>query len=508
MKAKLPIIFIIVSTLALVVIILVFGQGGDDAPDVPNPQPDGADLGDQEQYPEFTGTVLINDQELELDNPVLVGKGLVHLPLLELAEAAGVETTREGNVIILGESRTVAREDGEGTRIYLGDTDITPASIIPRGEEVFIEGREVAPLLGFNYYENLFANTVYLMDKTVEAQDGSYVVVRRRDQWGWAPELRMTVSAGEISAVEYVELNDEGVNKFEDPQYLENWSSASEVDPVALINQLESQLLESQSVAEVDVTSGATGSWKNFTQLAANALGKAQVRALPLQYPDGNYVAVGNPSDRGWTPVLEITVAGGGIIQFSYDEMDEEGSSKREDQGYIENWRNAFPEVDPIALVSEREENILKTQDPNLIDATTGATSWGVNIKQYATGTLAHASKAPLPETFDTVYVFFGAETQRGDRSQLLLVSLGEEIVLADFSDYRNGIAKKYDEDYLNAWREQYPDVDPVAIVSEMQETFVQTGNPDDLDVITGATGWRNSFQELSARGLEFIQGD
>lgn len=493
---------------AVLVLVLVLFLGRD----TPQPQPEG-DNGDEDQveYTSFTGRVLLNEEEIELNNTPLVDKGLLLLPLLELAEVVDVDTSLDpnNNIIFIGQPGQADQEDTDGElKIYSGNTDITPAFVVPRDDDYYVEAREAAAMLGLNYYENLFAKAAHLTDDTLPLSDGNYGVVARRDGRGWAPELRLSVSNGSISSVEYVELNEEGGNKFEDQTYLENWANANDVDPLALISQLESQLLETQSVAEVDIVSGATGSWRNFVKLASNALGKARVGAVAEPFPDGNYVVVGNPSAQGWTPVVEFSVSGGSITEYRYDDIDDDGNSKRENDQYLQNWRNAYPEVDPVAIIEEREENILVTQDPNLIDATTGATQWGINIKQYTTGALDHAVRTQMPAGYDTIYVFFGPETERGDRAQLLVAAAGEAIEAVDFSDYRNGIAKKFDEPYLANWRQQYSDVDPVALVAEMEAIFLETEDPDELDAISGATAWRDSFQELAVRALEFIRGN
>lgn len=490
----------------MLVFVLLRGDG-KTPPEVKPPE-----TADEEEveYDEFTGQVVLNGEDLELQKTPLLAKGIIHLPLLELAKALNQETNldQEKKIIFIGAADKVDRDNTANWKIYSGSTDITPANLIKKGDEFYIDAKEAAPMLGMYFYENLFANSAYLVDDTLASRDGDYVAVRKRDSRGWAPEIRITISGSRIAAVDYLELDKDGKNKFEDEEYLDSWGSANDIDPAALVAGLEKKLIDTQTVSQVDVVTGATGSWKNFTQLASAALAKAKVSTLSKQIPDGKYMAVGNPSDRGWTPIIEFTVSGGEISAYKYDERDEEGKSKREDEEYLKSWRNAYSEVDPLEIVREREENILKTQDPNLIDATTGATSWGVNIKQYTTGCLEQAAMVELPGGYDTIYVFFGEETERGDRPQLLLATVDKELVAVDFSEYSKGTAKKHNETYLAKWREQRPEVDPRAVVAEMETTFLETKKPSDLEAVSGATSWRNSFKELGARALDFIQGE
>lgn len=497
-----PLVFIILSSLVLVLIIIFLGQDGGQGPEAPREQ--GEDAGIDGDV--FAGRVLLNGEELALAQAPLLEKGQVYLPLLETAKALGMELAREGDMIFIGTAP--AAPAGEGPRIYRDGTDITPADIIGQGQDYYVPAQYGAAVLGLNYYENFWANAVHLHQAGGELQDGKYVVVRSGDERGWAPELHVEILGGEVIACNYREVNEAGVDKFADPDYLDSWSSADSINPVALIRQMEAELVEGQAVTEVDVASGATGSWKNFIQLAAKALGKAQSGQLPRQYPPGEYVVLGAPGEHGWIPLLEYRVTGGEIAAFRFDEFNEKGERKRDSEEYMKRWREAFPDFDPRAALAEREGDLLKVQDPNLLDAITGATNWGVGLKVYGAGSLVHAAEAQLPQGSAKIYIACGPESERGDRAQLLLAVGGGEIFFADFRDFRNGRAKETDLEYLEAWREQHPDVDPVALDGEMEAVFLQEKNPRALDAISGATGWRESFQDLAARILEYIEGE
>lgn len=502
MKDKVPLIFIALSLVVLVTVVWYFGPQGDEEPDPPDASPENGEDQQETEYDEFAGVVLFNGDELDLDMSLL-HKGVVHLPLLEAAEKLGIEVSRDGNAIFLGPGEQVQESDSD-PKVYMGGIDITPANVLEVNDEFYVDPREVFPLLGIYVYENLFADALHLVDDDLASRDGEYVVVGRRDQRGWAPELRMTVAGGAINAVEYGELDEDGQDKFLDQGYLENWRNANDIEPVELRDRLQSQLVETQDLVEVDVATGATGTWHNFARLAGSALGKAKVGALEEEFPDGNFVVLGAPDDRGWTPRIDLAVSGNRITEYRYDDINEDGQSKRDDEEYLENWRNAYPEVDPIAIVQEGEESIIKTQDPNIIDATTGATSWGINIKQYTTGALDQAARGDLPSDYDAIYVFCGPESERGDRPQLLLATVAGEIAAVDFSEYTQGVAKKYDEEYLASWRE-YAQVEPVEIVAEMEDIFLANQDPEELDAISGATGWRESFQNLAQRALDYL---
>lgn len=505
----------IVAGLAVALLIfIVVSMGGDDEQET-EPSPNGeTENGVEEDYDEFAGRVWFNQEEIELDNTPLVTKGIVYMPLLELAALMDVEAQydEEQNIIFIGGPGDADQEDAEAdnVKIYRDGVELTPGDVIQVGDEYYVDGKELGSLLGVYFYENQFADGVWLFDDQLPLVDGEYVAVSKRDQRGWAPEIRITVAGGQVAAVNYFELNEEDDNKFDDPDYIQNWQNADpEVDPPALIQQLEQQLVERQQPLAVDFTSGATGSYKNFVRLASVVLAQARADALPDIFVDGDYVVLGNPDPRGWTPKVEFTVANGVLTQLFYDDIDEDGNSKRENTQYLEGWRAAYPDVDPVAIIDERQQQVARTQDPNTVDATTGATAWGRNMKQLTLGALDHAYGAELGTVaYDTVLVVVGGKSARGDLPQLLLALQDGEVMLVDFSDYRSGVAKKFDQAYLQSWQDQYPDVEPLAILAEMEELFLETGDPDSVeDATSGATGWQDSFRELAARALEYING-
>ncbi|QNO16052.1 hypothetical protein HYG86_15385 [Alkalicella caledoniensis] len=510
MKKTLWIIIGVVAAIALAVFFL--NRTPDTTPD-PTPQPDEQEQADeaQQEYDPFEGNVWLNAEGVEMENTPILDKGAIHLPLLELANALNIEVSYDSNTqsIWIGTDQDEdIQESEEELKIYKNNADLTPSNIITLNDEFYISGREIAPLLDIYFYESLFENAVFLVDDSEAPRDGEYVAVRRRDQRGWEPRVNITIENGQITSAEYNEYNQEDQGKLDDPQYIQNWQNTyPDVDPLALVAQLEEQLVSTQSVSEIDVTTGATGSYRNFTELASIIMAQSRVSKIGQEYVDGDYEVYGNPAQNGWTPYITYQISNGTITSFTYDEVNEEGNSKREDEEYINRWRGNFEDVDPIAIIEERERQVLLTQDPNTVDVTTGATSWGRNMKRLTTGSILQAQQSELEQDYETIYVFVGEQGERGDLPQLLITTDNDEMTNVNFSDYRNGVNKKFDEPYLQRWSENYPDVDQLAIVQEMEETFLESQDPDELDAITGATNWRNAFQTLARRALEVIGG-
>lgn len=506
MKKSLGIIIAVLAIVALAIIFL--NRGPATSPD-DDPEQEQEVEQPQDEYDNYAGNIWLNAEEIEMEQQPIIDKGIVYLPLQATAIHLNVDINFDdtNNVILIGDSEGPA-ERQEDFKVYKNNANLTPRNIINLNGDFYISYREIAPLLDIYIYESMFENALYLVDDSNTPQDGEYVAVNGRDQRGWAPRLVVNIEDGQIESATYNEYNPDGQAKFDDEQYLQNWGNAADIDPREKTAQLESQLVESQSVPEIDVTTGATSTYINFTQMASLIMAQSRVSQLDRNYVDGNYEVYGNPANNGWTPYINFEVNDGEITNFEYDEVDQNGNFKTENRDYLDRWNEAFPDVDQLAIIQQAQDQIVLTQDPNTIDATTGATSWGRNMKILTMGALLQAQQADLNVDFDTLYVVFGEQNERGDRPQLLVTMLNDQMTAVDFSDYRNGVSKKQDEPYLANWRTNYPDVDPPAVVQEMEQIFLQEQEPDALDAVSGATSWREAFKDLGARALEIIENN
>jgi major membrane immunogen (membrane-anchored lipoprotein) len=103
-------------------------------------------------------------------------------------------------------------------------------------------------------------------------------------------------------------------------------------------------------------------------------------------YVDGNYSATFDEPHYGWTSVLEFTLTDDVISDLDFDDFDEDGNRKSEDEAYQDRMYNdGFVLVDgdtvrtnpetftPIIVSALSNATIVPEYEP--IDAVTGATS-------------------------------------------------------------------------------------------------------------------------------------
>lgn len=103
-------------------------------------------------------------------------------------------------------------------------------------------------------------------------KDGTFDAEGDPDDRGWKGYISITVAGGEITEVDYDEIDKDGKKKSEDQEYAKNMKNASGVAPEEAYKQLEDSLIETQKVEEVEVVSGATDSSNMFKELANEAL--------------------------------------------------------------------------------------------------------------------------------------------------------------------------------------------------------------------------------------------
>lgn len=100
-------------------------------------------------------------------------------------------------------------------------------------------------------------------------------------------------------------------------------------------------------------------------------------------FTDGTFNAEGEADERGWTPSIEITVENGEITEAIYDETNEEGTKKSEDEEYAKKWKDATG-VGPKEAYPQLEQSLIETQDPDQVETVSGATSASESFKELA----------------------------------------------------------------------------------------------------------------------------
>ncbi|MFL2100814.1 FMN-binding protein [Desemzia sp. FAM 23991] len=99
---------------------------------------------------------------------------------------------------------------------------------------------------------------------------------------------------------------------------------------------------------------------------------------------DGTYTLVEkNLDENGWKTDFSITVKGGEITESNYENVNEAGDKKSEDEAYQERMSEVSG-VGPVEYFPQLNEQLVETQDPAAVEVVTGATHSSESFKEYA----------------------------------------------------------------------------------------------------------------------------
>lgn len=102
---------------------------------------------------------------------------------------------------------------------------------------------------------------------------------------------------------------------------------------------------------------------------------------------DANTVVVETDYDEhGWKGKLAITFDGKVITDVEYDEFNRQGKAKSKDEGYADRMV-PISGISPAEAFNELESSLENAQDPDAMDAVTGAThssEWFLELAELA----------------------------------------------------------------------------------------------------------------------------
>ncbi len=100
-------------------------------------------------------------------------------------------------------------------------------------------------------------------------------------------------------------------------------------------------------------------------------------------FKDGHYDAKSEEDDNGYSSTIDIVVKDGKIDSVVYDELDENGGKKSEDEDYASLMKDVSGTT-PAEAYEQLENALVKTQNPDKIDAVSGATGSSETFKKLA----------------------------------------------------------------------------------------------------------------------------
>lgn len=236
-----------------------------------------------------------------------------------------------------------------------------------------------------------------------EYEDGVYFATYSHvDSHGWQPFLEIEIEDGEIAEANFDYAAPDGTLKSQDRDYRQRMEAAAGTHPALFSAELESRLMENQSVP-VEAVSGATSSSEWFNELAAELVAKAETGdtddlVLPM---NDTYTAEDQPDERGgWIGHIEITYEDGDIVEVDYDEVKKEGRDitdrKSENEEYAERYEE-INDITPAEVYETLESRLVETEDPEAVDGVSGATITSPRFRELAQDAMDQRVTATVP---------------------------------------------------------------------------------------------------------------
>lgn len=238
----------------------------------------------------------------------------------------------------------------------------------------------------------------------VDLKDGTYRLEEKNEKNGYRTVFEMIVKDGKIIESKYDSINADGDSKIKDEEYQKNMKDKAGVGPAEFIPELNDALVASQNAGDVEVVTGATHaseSFKNYAQQLIQAAQAGDTKTIEIDngadLKDGTYSLKEKNNSNGYHTEFTIVVKDGKVTESKYDNVNDEGKSKTEDDDYNQNMKDKagtnpetyIPELND-ALIAAMEEEDGAVSD---IDVVTGATHSSHSFMLYAEQLINAAEK-------------------------------------------------------------------------------------------------------------------
>lgn len=242
-----------------------------------------------------------------------------------------------------------------------------------------------------------------------DLQDGTYKLEEKNEKNGYRATFEMTVKDGKITESKYDNINADGKSKTEDKDYETNMKDKTGVGPAEFIPELNESLVKSQSASGVEVVTGATHSSESFQNYAQQLIQAAQAGNTETieidngaDLKDGTYSLKEKNNSNGYHTTFSIVVKDGKVTESNYDNVNDEGKSKKDDADYNKNMKDKSG-TDPETYIPALNEEFVKAMGEDGgsaadVEVVTGATHSTHSFVMYAQQLINAAEKGNTDE--------------------------------------------------------------------------------------------------------------
>lgn len=218
-------------------------------------------------------------------------------------------------------------------------------------------------------------------------KDGTYFATYSHiDSHGWRPQVEITIEGGKITKAMMDYVKPDGSLKSKDEKYAKAMKNKSGTAPAEAYAKLNEDLVAKQDITKVDSVSGATHSAEWFVEMATAALEKAKTgdtseTVLPMN--DTYTASEAEFDDHGWKSEIAITFKDDKIVEVVYNEVNDKGEKKRENEEYNTKMKDKSG-ISAVDAQAALEKALVDSQDADAVDVVSGATSTSEKFKALA----------------------------------------------------------------------------------------------------------------------------
>jgi len=225
-----------------------------------------------------------------------------------------------------------------------------------------------------------------------------------------------------------------------------------------------------------------------------------------ISYEDGVYYAEkADFDDHGWKAMATVIVNDGKIANVFFDEINEDGILKSFDTEYAANMKNKSGTT-PLDAFNNLEQSLVSKQNPDNVDAVTGAThssdSFKDLVKQALAGSPVEATGAFMDGLYKAAEKDFDDHGWKGMAA--VIIKDGKVVTAAYDEINKDGNYKSVDEQYAKNMEDK-SGTTPAEAIQVLSKSLIDKQDYD-VDTVTGATGTTTKFKTLMEEALSLAK--
>lgn len=212
--------------------------------------------------------------------------------------------------------------------------------------------------------------------------------------------------------------------------------------------------------------------------------------------------------DHGWKAITTVVVRDGKIANVFYDEVNQDNQIKSLDQDYATSMKEKSG-VTPLDAVTKLSASLVEKQDPEQVDAVSGATGTTEKFKAMVAEALNGSPEEKGAGGFyDGIYKAEAEDfDDHGYKAYATVIVKDGKIANAyyDYLTKDTGTYKSKDEAYQENMKAK-SGVSSNEAIENLINSLITKQDPGQVDAVTGATGTSAEFKELMNEALSYAK--